>query len=137
MKSVHEHLNENENLYQDYMFAATKEIPALVRLIQKELGFSPKIVIELQKGRNGESLKISSSDNLVKELGNTLVKAIFTEIKIDFWGGTKLTSENKIWFNPKISYTHPGGGSNGTDFLWDSLWFDLDTNKWITGRKIF
>ena len=82
MKSVLEHLNESENTYQDDMLAVSKEIPALVKLIQKQLGFSPKLVVGLEKGRNGEIIKIKSSDNLVKEMGNTLVKTIFTEIKI-------------------------------------------------------
>ena len=72
----------------------------------------------------------------INELGNTLVKTIFSDIKIDFWGGTKVISANSIWFNPILSYEHPSGGSNGTDFLWDSLWFDLDTNQWLEGRKL-
>lgn len=139
MKSVNEHLNklnENNEVSQDNLLAVQKELPALVKLIQKQLGFSPKLVVTIENSRQGNRINLSSND-LTSELGKTLVKNMFSEIKIEFWGGVLSSTENKIWFNPKVQYTHPGGGSNGTDFVWDSLWFDLDTNKWIEGRKIF
>jgi hypothetical protein len=44
--------------------------------------------------------------------------------------------ENMIWINPKLEYEHPNGGSNGTDFLWNSLYFDFKNEKWIEGRSI-
>lgn len=140
MKSLNEHkghLNEGREISPEMLTAVQNALPELSKLIQKELGFSPKLVAVKEDSRNGEYIRIKGSDNLVKELGNTLVKTFFKEITVYFWGGTKLYDENKIWFNPKLSYEHPGGGSNGTDFIWDSIWFDLDTNKWITGRKIF
>lgn len=131
-------VNENEN-YQEWVDAlqnVEKALPELSKLIKKHIGVSPKLLVRFNKGRSSNNLKIYGEENLIKELGNGLVKTIFTEISIDMWGGT-MTKDNMIWFNPKISYQHPGGGSNGTDFIWNGLWFDLANNKWIEGTKIF
>jgi hypothetical protein len=75
-------------------------------------------------------------------LGNTLVKTLFTSINVRFWGGTVVRDGNAIWFNPKIEYAHPSGGTNGTDFIWDALWYVLKDHgqykagQWVTGRVI-
>ena len=54
-----------------------------------------------------------------------------------FGGGGELSEDgNYFWFNPKLSYEHPNGGKNSTDFLWNGLWFDLQNNKWVTGHNI-
>lgn len=101
-------------------------------LIEKYLGFRPKL--EAFYSERNNKIKIRGTENLVGNLGDTLVKTIFTKINIEFWGGD-LVDDNSIWFNPKLSYEHPLGGSNGTDFLWDSLWFTKN-NEWVEGRLI-
>ena len=73
----------------------------------------------------------------MKDYGdNPVVKVCFSDINIYFWGGRKSNNENKVDFIPKVSYQHPGGGSNGTDFIWNRLMFDLDTNTWNEGRLL-
>jgi hypothetical protein len=106
-------------------------IPELETLIETELGFKPKLYASIEN--NGRNIKIFSGD-LMSELGNTLVKSLFTTIKIDFWGGTKYNHDNVdyIGFSPKLQYQHPSGGSNGTDFIWWSVKFNLNTKQWIT-----
>ncbi len=117
-------------------------LPALAELINKELGFSPTLHIEMKSKlyppvlNNDQVRFILTSDSLLNELGDTLVKTIFKEIKIEFWGGNISNDGNNIWFNPKLTYDHPSGGSNGTDFVWEAIWYNIETDNWITSRKI-
>lgn len=128
--------HRSSELTEEMVKMVQDKLPELCKLIESHLGFSPELRLSVQKGGiHRVNIKISSG-SLINELGNTLVKTIFSDIKIDFWGGTKVISANSIWFNPKLSYEHPSGGSNGTDFLWDALWFDLDKNQWLEGRKL-
>jgi len=124
-------LNEAADVTQ-YFDEVKKALPQLEDLIKKKLGFSPKLTVE-QKGN--VKLEIKSGD-LLNELGKTLVKTLFTKIELGFWGGNVTGDGKSIWFNPKVWYEHPGGGSNGADFVWDSLWWDLASKKWIEGRSL-
>jgi hypothetical protein len=124
-------LNEAEDISQ-YYDEVKKALPQLEDLIKKKLGFSPKLTAE-QKGN--VKIEITSND-LTNELGKTLVKTLFTKIAIGFWGGNVTGDGKSIWFNPKVWYEHPSGGSNGCDFIWDSLWWDLASKKWVEGRSI-
>jgi len=107
-------------------------LPTLSDIIYKRLGF----YVELKVLHNENNIKLFSEKNLIEYLGDSLVRTMFSKVEINFWGGTLLYNENKIWFNPKLSYDHPRGGSNGTDFLWNSLYFNIDTNEWIEGDFI-
>jgi len=126
---LQESLNESEDAtpYLDEVKAA---LPDLEDLIKKELGFKPKLDVKASRGR----LEITSGD-IINELGKTLVKTMFVEVTIGFWGGNITKDGKTIWFNPKLWYKHPSGGTNGTDFVWDSLWYDLEKKEWITGRS--
>lgn len=83
-----------------------------------------------------KAMGLRTTNDLCFLLGNTLVKTLFKELGLDFWGGQYIPESNSIWFVPKIWYKHPGGGSNGTDFIWGSLHFKLDTNEWVPNRAI-
>lgn len=113
----------------------TKHIPDLEKLIAKRLnGMKVKLSCEMETIRGNPTFKIKSGD-LKSELGKTLVNTLFKGIVIDFWGGT-IADDGSIWFNPQLAYTHPGGGSNGRDFVWQSLWFKPETSEWIEGRLL-
>ena len=124
-------LNEGADV-TPYLDEVKKALPQLEDLIKKKLGFAPKLSAE-KKGN--DRIFIGSSD-LMNELGKTLVKTLFTKIEIGFWGGNVTSDGKSIWFNPKIWYEHPSGGSNGADFVWDSLWWDLASKKWVEGRSL-
>ena len=124
-------LNEGADV-TPYLDEVKKALPQLEDLIKKKLGFAPKLTAD-KKG--ADRIFIQSSD-LMNELGKTLVKTLFTKIEIGFWGGNVTSDGKSIWFNPKIWYEHPSGGSNGADFVWDSLWWDLASKKWVEGRSL-
>lgn len=146
MKSLKQHISESslyineasksETPKPEHLAKIKEALPELETLIQKHLSFKPKLYAE---AGNKNRIQIFSKD-LIKELGKSLVKTIFTRIEISFWGGTDILTDpegNKvIWFNPKLSYEHPSRGTNGTDFIWDSLWYNFTKNKWEEGRLI-
>lgn len=130
IKESNSHINEAEDV-TPYLADVQAALPQLEDLIKKKLGFKPSLKADLERG----NIRITSSD-IINELGKTLVKTIFTKVEIGFWGGNITRDGKTIWFNPKLWYEHPSGGSNGTDFVWDSLWWDIDAKKWIEGRSI-
>jgi hypothetical protein len=113
-------------------------LPALAELINKELGFAPELRIEMSiNHRYGNQVEFSiESNNLINELGNTLVKTIFSTIQIGCWSAPINEEEGLIGFFPRLRYSHPNGGSNGTDFIWNVIYYKIDTCTWIAGRSI-
>ena len=91
-----EKINENSTDY--YVDLVEANIKGLEQLIKMRLG----IDVKLQVDANREYVRISSGD-VTKYLGNTLVKTLFTDIKLDFWGGQVTPDKSKIWFNPMPS----------------------------------
>ena len=124
-------LNEGADV-TPYLDEVKKALPQLEDLIKKKLGFAPKLTAD----KKGNDRIFIQSSELIGELGKTLVKTLFTKIELGFWGGNVTSDGKSIWFNPKIWYEHPGGGSNGADFVWDSLWWDLASKKWVEGRSL-
>lgn len=114
-------------------------LPELEDEIRKALGDnSMKFTLkcEIRQGWNKTVFDIHSDDNLVKYLGKGLWKTLFKTLEISWWGG-EINKNGKVWFNPKIQYQHPQGGSNGTDFIWDTVWWDIAEKKWEFGSRIF
>ena len=131
-------VNEGQQLKPtEEQFEAVKaHLPELEDLINKALG-TKKGDFKLEVYDDRKAMGLRCTNDLCFLLGNTLVKTLFKELSIDFWGGQYIPSDNTIWFAPKIWYKHPSGGSNGTDFIWGSLHFKLDTNEWVPSRAIF
>jgi len=135
VKKKTQKLNEAETLNEaeatpEMVLQVQQALPALEKLIQKRSGVKAKLMAEMYRG----NLRIYS-ENLIGQI-SPLGRTVFKEIAISFWGGTLQEKENQIWFNPNTSYEHPSGGSNGTDFIWQSLWFKLDKNAWIEGNRV-
>ena len=105
-------------------------LPDLEKLIQRHSGAK----VKLKASINGNRIYIYS-DNLIGQI-SPIGKTVFKEINIAFWGGDYIEKTNQIWFNPKTSYEHPSGGSNGSDFIWQSLWFDLNKKVWVEGKLL-
>ena len=134
MKTFENFINEGvEKNYEEILSKVQSALPELSELINHKLGFSPKLDAQLSNKR----VRIVGTEDLMEQLGDTLVKTLFSKISIYFCGGDVLDDGKQVWFNPNVSYEHPSGGSNGTKFIWDSLWFDLEKNEWIEGRVIF
>lgn len=122
-------------------------LPALEAMIFEKLGCMIKLYATLKEDRHGKGYIRIYSDNVIDLLGDTLSKTLFEEIQVGFWGGGITNDGKTIWFNPKVGYSHPSGGSNGTDFVWSGLWYALEDTEfegqqyeagsWIPGRPLF
>lgn len=106
----------------------------LEEMINEKLG-TKKGDFQLEIYEERKNIGLRSKNDLCSLLGRSLVKTLFTELNLDFWGGQYIPDKNSIWFVPKIWYKHPGGGSNGTDFIWSTLYFNCETQEW-EGRAI-
>lgn len=126
-------INESIQDPSEHLDAVINALPELEKLVFKYNKFKVNLKAKIELTRSGSIIKIYS-DDLTKDL-SPLGKTMFSKIAVGFWGGNVTQDGKTIWFNPKVWYEHPSGGSNGTSFIWDSLWFDLETNKWIEGRR--
>ena len=137
-------ISENNGIYESRDFEPGEveqqiqaALPALEKLIQKRCGMKVKLNAELTMSRGEDPTVSITSGSLMKDYGdNPVVKVCFSDINIYFWSEIKSDNENKVYFIPNVSYQHPGGGSNGTAFIWNRLMFDLDTNTWNEGRLL-
>lgn len=123
-------LNEVSDVTSEMLTDVQEALPALEKLIQRHSGAKVKIMAKI----NREKINIHS-DNLIGQI-SPLGRTVFSAINVYFWGGDYIEKTNQIWFNPKLSYEHPSGGSNGSDFIWQSLWFDLNKKVWVEGRLL-
>jgi hypothetical protein len=131
-------INESQQLKptEEQFEAVRAHLPELEELINKTLG-TKKGDFKLEVYDNRKTMGLRTTNDLCFLLGNTLVKTLFKELMLDFWGGQYIQSDNAIWFAPKIWWRNPEGGQNGKDFIWSSLWFKLDTNEWVPSGAIF
>lgn len=118
---------------QEILNKIIEALPDLEKLIEKESKIKSKLQAKILPGRRNDYFEIVS-ENLINTL-SPLGKVMFNKIHIEFSGSTG-QRDGQIWFSSNVRYTHPGGGSNGTTFIWDSIWFDDNKLSWITGRKI-
>lgn len=120
--------NEEDYVAEVCAYAVKKNIHKFIKLVKQRIGVKlQQPEFEIRKGR----ALINFEDELLPYLGNTLVRTMFTSVKLYLWGGRYIEKEGRIWYNPNLHYTHPEGGSNGVKFVWSSLCFDLKKNKWI------
>lgn len=94
--------------------------------------------INESENRRGEICYEIESAELV-ELTGPIGKMTYKSYKFSTWGGQRFEDADgthKIWFNPKFFFKYVNDGSNGTDAFWSGLWYDLDANNWVFGRRL-
>ena len=106
-------------------------LPVLSDKIKSLTGTHVELHLEVGTGKKVEYYRIKSND-LSSELKG-FAQAIFEKINFTTWGGEIFKNdvdEEMIWFAPKMSYKHFSGGSNGTDFIWGTLYFNATKCEW-------
>ncbi|MDR1347820.1 MAG: hypothetical protein LBJ63_05230 [Prevotellaceae bacterium] len=71
------------------------------------------------------------SDDLKNLITSGIAAPIFKYVYIKFWGGALSEKDMTICFFPKMEYEHYSGGNNSADYIWNSLRFDLNEEKWL------
>ena len=110
-------------------------LPVLAAKIEDITGAIVTLQGNVVKGWDGRYSYRFESNDLASQLCG-VSKPIFRTIKITNGGGNFTTDNNKlIWFSPTINYSHYGGGRNGTNYIWEVLFFDVEKNEWDFERS--
>jgi hypothetical protein len=114
---------------QKILEMVTKALPQLQSEIKRIAGIELKLSATLQKtDYYGYSIRIQSDDFAEKLTG--ISASLFNEIKFKTWGGG-ISENGKLCFFPKIEYSSWSGGSNGMDYIWNTIWFDTESGDFI------
>lgn len=99
---------------------------ALESKVSELLGVPVTLKTELSSGGR---LKVRSNEDLADQSG--VARHMFSSLFIADFGTGIIDKENtkQVYVKLIFSYTHPGGGSNGSDFMY--CWYDLNTKQWI------
>jgi hypothetical protein len=104
-------------------------LPQLEGKIKSITGGNFKLSASEHTDRMGvQFLKITSEDVAAQLCG--VAAPIFKKINLETWGGGYYAEFEIVHFQPKIQYQHWGGGSNGTDYIWSKLFFDIASGEW-------
>lgn len=112
--------------------------------IQKELKLNNPVRLHthVESIRNNEAMIRIQSENLAgnTELLGAVGANLYTVFEIQTWGGIFIKDDDYketdiLWINPKISFEYVSGGRNGSDFMWDSLYFNVKTQAWKFGKR--
>lgn len=142
MKRLTQYINENisqENLVNESSWGsneykeAAKQIEEHIGGLQDHISAILGVKVKLNVSTTPRKVEIES-DNLLPQLKDKMWYCLYKDIKFVTWGGTYNENDNAIWFNPKLTWHHATGGSNGHDIDGiNNIWFKLDTNEWIFG----
>jgi hypothetical protein len=103
-------------------------LPRLEAKIKEITGINIELYANVSKNRDDEDVYQIYSDDLSDKLCG-LSAPIFKTIIFQTWGGI-INKENAIVFFPQVQYTHYSGGSNGTDYIWNMIKFDITKSEW-------
>jgi hypothetical protein len=127
--AFYEHLKNNVNNVN--LEKIKQSLPELEAEIKKIAGAEIKLNARIETSIDGDRMIVLFSDDLKNQITSGIAAPIFKSIYIKTWGGTIRNNAKAISFSPKIQYEHYSGGTNGTDYIWSSLRFDLSSGKWM------
>jgi hypothetical protein len=106
----------------------------LEKLIKKESGITVKLIASKMSHINWHGVRINSAD-LSRDLGK-LGQTVFSSFQIKIDGGGIIYQNSVLRFEPEVAWSLPGGQWNGTQFIWDFLWYNIDEGTWLPGNKV-
>lgn len=136
IKAFEPFLNE-ANISAQLLEAQDKVINSmgdLEKLIKKESGIAVKLVASKMSHINWHGVRIQSAD-LSRGLG-PVGQTIFSSFQIKIDGGGIIYQNSVLRFEPEIAWQTTNGQWNGTPFIWDFLWYNVDEEAWILGNKV-
>lgn len=94
------------------------------------------LTVEVEKDRRGDDRFIIKSESLL-DITGPMGKMIYTKYMFEAASGSYAQGDTELWFSPKFWFKYKGGGSNGADAFWQSLYFDIEEKKFIVGRSAY
>jgi hypothetical protein len=91
--------------------------------ISELLGVSITFITKEAKGSSRINIE---TDNIVDQAG--LFAAVFSDVRVENFGGEITSSGKKIWFPIHLAWKHIGGGTNGTDLV--TALYTIETEEW-------
>jgi hypothetical protein len=125
MKIVAKRKQVSDSSIESLEDAIRKSLPGL----EKQILANYKIKVKLTLGRNLEIESDSILDQageVGKQIFKELVFVLFTTERF----GSTIDFSKKIRFVSRAQYTHPGGGSNGTDMFGGRAYFVPSKLEW-------
>jgi hypothetical protein len=114
---------------QKILEMVTKALPQLQSEIKRIAGIELKLSAILQKTDYYDySIRIQSAD-FANQLDG-FAASLFEEVKFKTWGG-RISDNRELCFFPKIEFSGWGGGSNGMDYIWNTIWFNTESGQFI------
>ncbi|MDR1199284.1 MAG: hypothetical protein LBK94_09805 [Prevotellaceae bacterium] len=107
-----------------------KALPVLEAKIKEFTGAEIKLFARINRSWSSEEYIVISSEDLKSQIITGLAAPIFKEIHIEAESG-RVRNENIICFYPQIQYKHYNCGGNSADYIWSSLFFNLNSEKWM------
>lgn len=94
------------------------------------------LTVEVEKDRRGNDRFVIKSDSLL-DITGPMGKMIYEKFMYEADSGSYSETDTEIWFTTKFWFKYKGGGSNGTDAFWQSLYFDIKEKTFIVGRSAY
>jgi hypothetical protein len=123
----------NKRTPKEILELLESKLPALEKLVKMQFRVDVTFTVKMKEYKNTPTFEISSRDFSGR---SPMLELMFKEIQFYFWGGEYHEDKEDIYFNPKVFWKSHSNGSNGTDVLWDRIFFDLTTDSWITSEPL-
>ena len=94
------------------------------------------LTVEVEKDRRGNDRFVIKSDSLL-DITGPMGKMIYEKFMYGANSGSYSETDTEICFTTKFWFKYKGGGSNGTDAFWQSLYFDIKEKTFIVGRSTY
>lgn len=94
------------------------------------------LTVDIEKDRRGNDKFVIKSDSLI-DITGPLGKMIYEKYMYEAVSGSYDETDTELWFTSKFWFKYKGGGSNGADAFWSSLYFDIKEKTFILGRSAY
>ena len=128
ISNILEKLDINNIPEDDQYDILKREIPKLEMLLKNKYKIPVKLDVFIDRVK--EKVSISSGD-LMGNIKEPIMHAIFKELHFDFWGGNYDEETKMFYFRIHMDYQHASGGSNGVELPEAFLRFDCKEKRWI------
>ena len=98
--------------------------------------FDFDLTVDVEKDRQGRDRFVIKSGSLL-DITGPMGKMIYEKYMYEAASGSYNENDTELWFTSKFWFKYKGGGSNGADAFWSSLYFDIKEKTFIIGRSAY
>lgn len=98
--------------------------------------FDFDLTVDVEKDRRGNDRFVIKSGSLL-DITGPMGKMIYAKYMYEAASGSYNENDTELWFTSKFWFKYKGGGSNGADAFWSSLYFDIKEKIFIVGHSAY